>query len=1367
MSRKRIAWTLAGSLAGLLLAAAMAAIFVVQSAWFYGKVRGRILETLETATGGRVEIATFHFDWRRMRAEVTSLVLHGTEPAAKPPLFRANSVAVGLRVVSFLERDVDISYLEIVGPQVFLIVGPDGSTNVPQPKVRRKIAEPPMQTILNLAIGRFAVTNGMFEVAAGGKTPFAAHGDNLSARLLYDRDGPRYRGEIAIQPLDMECAGYHPMPAGITMAVTLERDRIDVTSARLTVGGSKVDLSGAVENLAAPRGSFRYDASVSVVEAARILRLPPLRRGTVQLQGKASLDVTSGFSAAGALNGYQLEYRDATVRLQDVRVDGAVTAGPGGIDASGLRLAGDYVTNLNRAPVGGHIEHVALRGRNLDLQGVAIAAFGGSFEGQARIRELRTFTVHGEIAGIEARPVLAMYSTEHLLWNARVSGPVEVNGDFERPAELVASATLAVAPGPESAPVHGQVTASYQARDRVLDLGHSSLSLPSSQVDFSGKLPPETGRQMRVRLETRDLDDLLPAIGERAASLPAKLTGSFAFDGTVAGNLDNPQISGRARVTGLEYSGQNFNSVETDAELSPSGVHLRNAAVARGALRAQFQLDVVLHDWKADPSSLIFGRGALRDAPLADLASLVGEKDVPLAGSLAGSAQITGTIADPQISADFELTHGSWRDEPFDRFSGNLNYTGSLIELTGGQLVAGARQAALAANFHHAPGHADTGRLRFEVSTNAMPLEQFRSVEALRPGLRGTAQVRAAGEADIAPPRSGGRAFRIASLDAEVTGHELRFASQSFGDLHLTTSSQGSVLRAHLESNAANSNIRGDGEWRLEGDYPGSATIVFPKLDLAQLRTWLEPSAAGTQAPFSGSAEGQLRIEGPAVDPQALKAELRIPQFEIGPPPETGLTASALVLHNSGPIVVRMANDVVTVDSARLVGPSTGLDFTGKVLLAQKNPLDLRVNGQVDLALLHDLNPDFDSSGTLATDATVRGSPDALQVNGRMEFKNAAFSLVGIPNGVSNANGTIVFTRERATIQSFTGETGGGKIELTGFAGYGEGPAIFRLHVRAEGVRVRYPEGVSTVANANLNLTGGLDRSMVSGTVTILRSAFNPESDFSSLLAKSAEPVQTPSARTGLVGGMNFDIQINTSPDIQFQSSLTQDIQMEANLRLRGTFSNPAVLGRINITQGRVAFFGTTYTVNQGSVAFYNPVRIDPILDIDLETKANGVDVTLNVSGPFNKPNLTPRSDPPLQFNEIVALLATGRTPTSDPTLLAQQSTSPQSWQQMGASALLGQAIASPVAGRLQRFFGVSQLRIDPTLPGVENNPQARLTLQQQVTPDITFTYITNVTTSNPEVVRVEWAFSKQWSAVALREENGLFGVDFYLKKRF
>jgi translocation and assembly module TamB len=594
---------------------------------------------------------------------------------------------------------------------------------------------------------------------------------------------------------------------------------------------------------------------------------------------------------------------------------------------------------------------------------------------------------------------------------------------------------------------------------------------------------------------------------------------------------------------------------------------------------------------------------------------------------------------------------------------------------------------------------------------------------------------------------------------------------QALGDATLTAHSEGQVLHAHIESNFADSHLLGDGEWGLTGDDPGSLTLTFSKLDFAQLRAWIAPSqkdakTSPEQQP-AGFAEGQLRIEGPLLKRRQWRAELRIPSFEIRPSENSAAAGLSFALRNSGPMVARMANSVVTVESAHLVGKATDVTITGRVALEQQNPLDLRVNGQVDLAILHDLDRDFASSGTLATDATIRGSFSDPQIVGRVQFENAAFSLADFPNGVSNANGEAVFTKERATIQRFSGETGGGKIDLSGFVSYTGGLILYRMHANADHVRVRYPEGVSTVANANLSLTGTRDQSMLSGTVTVLRTGFNPQGDLSSLITHSVEPVRTPSAQGGLLGGMGFSIQINTAPDIQFQSALTEDLQVDANLTLRGSPSNPALLGRITITQGQIVFYGTKFNINEGSISFFNPLKIDPIVNVDLETKERGIDVTLTVTGPLTHPNLTPHSDPPLQFSEIVALLATGEGPSSDPTLLAQQSTTPQSWQQMGASALLGQAISSPVSGRLQRFFGVSKLRIDPTLPGIENNPQARLTLDQQVTSAITFTYITNVTTSNPEVVRVEWALSKQWSVVALREENGVFGIDFYLKKRF
>jgi translocation and assembly module TamB len=163
-----------------------------------------------------------------------------------------------------------------------------------------------------------------------------------------------------------------------------------------------------------------------------------------------------------------------------------------------------------------------------------------------------------------------------------------------------------------------------------------------------------------------------------------------------------------------------------------------------------------------------------------------------------------------------------------------------------------------------------------------------------------------------------------------------------------------------------------------------------------------------------------------------------------------------------------------------------------------------------------------------------------------------------------------------------------------------------------------------------------------------------------------------------------------------------------------------------------------------------------------------GVDVSLTVSGPVDRLKLSYRSDPPLQFTEIVALLGSGKTPTSDPVLAARAPTAPQqSLGQTGASTLLGAAVASPVSGRLQRLFGVSKLKIDPQITGASNTPQATVTLQQQISRDITFTYIQDVTESNSQVIRVEWAINAQWSAIASRDRNGMFDVDLFYKRRF
>jgi translocation and assembly module TamB len=1357
MRRKR--WLAAGIAVAAAVSTGAALFLVLQSHWLSEIVRAHIVKAVESATGGRAELGQFQFEWKQLRARIRNFTLHGKEPADEPPLFHATEIAIGLKVVSALTRHVDIDSLEVVNPRIDLLIAPDGSTNLPEPGTKRTGSRP-LETLVNLAIAHFKVTNGILEIQNRGKTPFAAQGQNLNARLSYEAAASRYRGELSMQPLQLGWPSHPPLAAAVRLWISIERNRIAVDSAAVVAGDSRLALSGAIENLAAPTAKFHYEARIALSQAAPLLSLKGLTRGMLQTSGEAVWTGRDRFNAAGKLQIASLEYLDSSIRLRDCMLSGTYQATPAGAVVSNVRFGGSFLGPVNRLPASGSVASATLRGRELELRGIVLRTLNGEFRGQAAIHNFNRFALEGRVDGLEARRAVEIYSRETIPWNAFLSGDVRTHGSFLRRKDFELQTHWIISPAPGEPPVSGRFSIAYNARSGILDVGRSSIELPASRIDFAGIL----GQTMRIRFQTRDLNDLLPALGQRPMSVPVAIAsgGGIRFEGSVQGKLDQPQVVGRLTANGLRVFGRDLDSLRGLIQASSGNLRIDHATASVKSVQLGLNAAVALSDWKAQEGSLIYGTASLSGAKVQDVLELAGVPPETASGRLSGSAQFSGTLGNPLVSAGFEVVRGDLRGEPFDRLTGHLNSSNNVIALTSGMIAAGTNTIQLTAAFHHPFQRFDSGRVHVEIASNPMAIEQIVHIAQARPGLRGALQIKASADVDITSGPGGAR-FRLASIDSEVTGENLELDRQPLGRARLATRSQGQRMKASIIAELSKSQVRGEGEWELAGDYPGSATITIASFDFGQLRPWLPPSFASQ---FGGAADGEIRIQGPALKPDALKAELRLSKLSILSATKSGFPSS-MALNNSGPIVITLANSVATIQSARMRGSATDLSLNGAVRLNQKNPLDLRLAGRLDLRMLHEIDHNLEASGFVSTDASIRGELAKPQINGRMEFQDAAFNVVDVPNGISRANGLILFTGDRATIQRFTGETGGGKIDLNGFASYAGGSLVFHIRAAAKEVRVRYPEGVSTVADADLRLTGTSDRSNLSGTITILRTGFNVKSDFSSLIAQSAEPVQTPSARTGLLGGLNFDIQIHTSPDIQFESSLTQDLQVEANLRLRGTVSNPALIGRINLTHGQVIFYGSRFNVSQGSISFYNPLKVEPILDVDLETRARGIDITLTVSGPLNKLNLTPRSDPPLQFSEIVALLATGRTPTSDPTLLNQQATAPNAWQQTGASALLGQAIASPVAGRLQRFFGVSKLRIDPTLPGVENNPQARLTLEQQVTPDITFTYITNVTSSNPLVVRVEWAVSKQWSAVALREENGVFGLDFYYRKQF
>jgi translocation and assembly module TamB len=525
-----------------------------------------------------------------------------------------------------------------------------------------------------------------------------------------------------------------------------------------------------------------------------------------------------------------------------------------------------------------------------------------------------------------------------------------------------------------------------------------------------------------------------------------------------------------------------------------------------------------------------------------------------------------------------------------------------------------------------------------------------------------------------------------------------------------------------------------------------------------------------TKAPpgFDALLEGEASVNGPILNTDELAARLQVDRLDVKTSPRGSPTGGppqqSVDFQNDGPLVVTLGSSIVRVAQFRIRGPRTNLTVSGAIKLKDsESPLGLNLKADADLGVLQDVSRQFYSSGSVALNATVRGTFAQPLVNGSVELKNANINYADAPNGLSNGSGTILLNGNTATIQNLTGESGGGKITVGGFVGFSTSVLSYNIRASAAKVRTRY-SGVSITSNANLSLVGNSRRSLLGGTVTIQRIAYSSSSDAGSILSTASTPPSTPTAPSPLLANMRLAIRIVTAPDLRVVTTYADRLDVAANLTVRGTAASPGILGRVNVTNGQLVFFGNTYEVNKGTVNFYDPNAIQPVLNVSLETIAQGVDVLIDVSGPMNDLKLSYRSDPPLTFEQIVQLLATNTTP-SDPTIAAHQPVPPQqSLSQMGESALLGQAIANPLASRVQRVFGLTQFKIDPSFSGSNGQPSARVTLQQKVASNITFTYITDVTQTNSEIVRVQWDLTPKFSAVALRDFNGNVSVEFFYK---
>jgi translocation and assembly module TamB len=929
------------------------------------------------------------------------------------------------------------------------------------------------------------------------------------------------------------------------------------------------------------------------------------------------------------------------------------------------------------------------------------------------------------------------------------------------------TADLTVAQGTLYQEPFDTLQAAVRFSDQLIEIPSARLVAGSAMLELKASYAHPSDSLTAGRLQAQvSGNNLALAQLQTAQKRHPGLAGTLQLNAAARGDVRSSSsgtefilssIAGDIHATELRDTRESYGNLNVTANTSGSTVTFRadsNFAGSTLLVNGQTQLA---------PDYPTSAHATINALPIDKVLSVAGNS-VPAKGSLSATADLSGTKADFRSNAEFRLTNGALYQEPFTSIEGTAAYTADSISISRLALTTPAGSLQLAGSFSHPTNDFDRGRLELRANSTRIDLARVVNLQNARPGLAGGAQI----TADIAASletRDGHREVLVSRGDINGNVLALALNKKALGNASLKAETSGKAVSFTLQSDIGKSDIEANGQVTLATGYPVAAKLTFKNVTYSGFQDLL--ASSGSSAQFDAIAEGQADITGPVTDVPKLRANLQLSRLEVSTK-ASGVQAStqrSITLQNQGPIVASLQDQEIRLQNARFAGPSMQLAIVGTAPITQAKAIDLTVNGNVDLKLLEAFDTDVLSDGSVALNGRATGTISDPRVTGRAEVKNVSLHIADAPNGLSDANGVILLNGNSATIQTLTARIGGGETSFTGSATFGGANQNYNLQVRGTKIRTRY-QGASIVSDLNLNLRGSSNRSNLSGDVTIQQLTYAPESDLGSMLYKVSAPAAPPNA-SSFLSNMRLNVRIRTAPSAIFRTTLAQAIQASVDLSLRGTAQSPGMAGRVDITQGTLVFFGNPYTVTEGNISFYNAAKIEPIVAIGLETKAKGVLVNMRVSGPMDDLKLSYTSDPPLKFEEIVALLATGKTP-SDPTVAAHQPPPPnQTVAQMGESSLVQQTIANPLANRLQRVFGVSQLKIDPTFTSGSTLPQARLTLQQQVTPAITFTYSEDLTQSNSQLIRVEWAFTPRFSAVVTREENGMVALDFFYKKQF
>lgn len=932
-------------------------------------------------------------------------------------------------------------------------------------------------------------------------------------------------------------------------------------------------------------------------------------------------------------------------------------------------------------------------------------------------------------------------------------------------------------------PINGNL--SLVATNGLFDINSARFNTEKSSLNASGRFDLSgNDSNLNLALDSSDATEierlvkvlnLSPSLEQQLAENELAFAGNLKFNGTLTGNLENPNVDGRATVDSISARSRNLGSLATNIIVSPTAIELRDSVLQEpnGGGNVAFSLNIP--QTGTDNISIQATLNRVNTGNL--LAALPIEKYLPESlrdfnAETSGTLSLTGLPNALNGTAELKAGAGTVAGQPFEGFDAKLAFQGNTVNIQ--QFEARFADGFITANGTY---QRDTTVFDFNLTgknLQASRLRPFITDNKDLPDFNGTV--------DLTAKATGrGEDFKTFDINFSGVGNNITVNQNALGTVNFVGKTENQVLRADLTANF-------EGQPQIitttvnfaDDNLPFRAETNFNQTELAPFIALLQPSGS---VAITGKATGRVFAEGNLYAKDASgKGKFTTDNIKgIAQFSEFALQIDETPFVATQPISISFNSREVVVETARFSGAGSNLIVSGTKALNNSGINNLSLDGKINLRLLNALSKNTFFSGLADLSVRLTGPNTDSRLIGSASVDNAAVSaFVGSERlNFERIKGRVIFTTNQAQIENVVGYLGGGKV-------VGSGGALvsglelqqLRLSLQGQNITAPLPKDFLTTGDAEVEITGkrqnGVFNTLIAGTIYTRRSSYTKDIDLADLIGTRQDANISQGTTSSAFGVPQLRLRLIGRDALVVRNNVA-DLTASVDIVVTGDVDFPVLSGRITADSGIVFFRSDRYTVNRGTLEFPPQTGGEPVINLQAESEISGYQVFVNLSGELsNLDALTAnvRSNPALPQADVVSLITTGNLANTESGI----PTYAQSGINTAAEVITDALINTPIRRATDKLFGLNKFEIDPVISGRRLNPSARLTVGRQINNNLAITYSTNLSEDQNQVLAFEYRVSNRLSFVAQYEQRSLsnvtrnnnnFSFEIRLRRRF